>query len=47
MHPDQRRALLLVAVEGVEVLEALARGAIYREVADVGSAVAERVAVLV
>ena len=30
VHPDQRRPLLLVAVEGVEVLEALARGAIAR-----------------
>ena len=48
VHPDQRRPLLLVAVEGVEVLEALARVAVLDgEVAGVGSAVAEGVAAFV
>ena len=46
VHRDERRPLLLVAVEGVEVLEALAHAALlHREVAHVGGAVAERVAV--
>ena len=49
VHPDQWRPLLLVAVEGVEVLEALADVALlfHGEVANVGSAVAEGVAAFV
>ena len=48
MHPDEWRPLLLLAVEGVEVLKALARVAVLDgEVADVGGAVAEGVAAFV
>ena len=48
VYPDERRPLLLLAVEGVEMLEALARVAVLDgEVADIGGAVAEGVAAFV